>query len=541
MKIGFLSLGCPKNLVDGEVMLGIARDAGHQITADADGADVLVVNTCAFIDSAKQESIDAILEMAARKKDGICSRLVVTGCLAERYRDELKEAIPEIDAVLGTGEVPLILDAIAPAVRRSPSADRDSSVDGATDRALPLTFFSKPPHGIASVPGSASNETRTPQRRDRTAEGGSRTAVVGRRRAEGGGRTAVPDYLYDDDTPRLLTTPKHFAYVKAAEGCDYTCAFCIIPTLRGPYRSRSSDSIVREAQALAECGVRELLLISQDTTFFGIDRGERGALARLLRELNRIDGLAWIRLLYLYPTTITDDVLDAMAECDKVCRYVDLPLQHASASVLRRMRRPGNRQTYERLLSRIRDRIPGATLRTTLIVGFPGETQQDFAELERFVADTAFDHLGVFTYSHEEGTRAGELTDDVPAATKRTRRNRLMARQKRIVARAHRQRIGSEVRVMVDGRSPEHELVVQARLEGQAPDIDPIVYLTDCDPASVVPGDLIRARIVGARGYDLLASPVAGWSDGPGSRDPGGASAVKSRGTSATNLRPVPA
>jgi len=478
MKIGLVSLGCPKNLVDGEVMLGLARDAGHEITIDPAGADVLVVNTCAFIDSAKQESIDAILEMAARKNDGTCSRLVVTGCLAERYREELKREIPEIDAVLGTGEVPQILDAIGFADRRPHVAGRSPSGDGPRGGPLPLQFFSKPP---TSAP--------------RPATRGPRPATV-------------PDYLYDADTPRLLTTPRHFAYVKVGEGCDYTCAFCIIPTLRGSYRSRTQESIVREARALAERGVRELLLISQDTSFFGVDRGERGALARLLRELNGIDGLEWIRLLYLYPTTITNDVLEAMAECDKVCRYIDLPLQHASADVLKRMRRPGNRRTYDRLLARIRDRVPGVTLRTTLIVGFPGETDQDFDELDRFVADTRFDHLGVFPYSHEEGTRAFALADDVPPAIKRRRRNALMARQKRIVAQAQRQRIGTEAPVLIDGASPEHEFVVQGRLESQAPEIDSVVYLTDCDPTSVKAGDLIRTRIVGTRGYDLLAAPL---------------------------------
>jgi ribosomal protein S12 methylthiotransferase len=329
------------------------------------------------------------------------------------------------------------------------------------------------------------------------------------RTAEPGPRIPVPTYIYDADTPRVLTTPRHFAYVKIAEGCDYTCAFCIIPTLRGEYRSRTTASILQEARALAARGVRELLLISQDTTFFGIDRGERGALARLLRELNAIDGLEWIRLLYLYPTTITDDVLDAMAECDKVCRYIDLPLQHASADVLKRMRRPGNRRTYDKLLGRIRDRVAGVTLRTTLIVGFPGETESDFAELEGFVADTGFDHVGVFTYSHEEGTRAYALPDDVPAAVKRRRRNALMAKQKRIVARAQKGKIGQEVAVLVDGPSTEHELVLQGRLEGQAPEIDAVVYLTDCNPAHVPAGQLIRARIVGARGYDLIAAPVA--------------------------------
>jgi len=468
MKVGFLSLGCPKNLVDGEVMLGIARDAGHEITADAASADVLVVNTCAFIDSAKQESIDAILEMAAHKRSGNCSRLVVTGCLAERYRDELRKEMPEIDAVLGTGEVPQILEAIG-----SGLGARDSGLEKPESSiVVPLKFY--PP------------------------KSGQRAAASG----------PQPTYIYDADTPRLLTTPKHFAYVKIAEGCDYTCAFCIIPTLRGSYRSRTADSIVREAKALADRGVRELLLISQDTTFYGIDHGERGALARLLRELNAIDGLAWIRLLYLYPTTITDDVLAAMAECDKVCRYIDLPLQHASAAVLKRMRRPGNRRTYDALLNRIRTRVPGVTLRTTLIVGFPGETEEDFHELEGFVSDTGFDHVGVFTYSHEEGTRAYGFDDDVPDSIKQRRRNALMSRQKKIVGQAHRARIGSEVDILLDGPSPEHEMVLQGRLEGQAPDIDSVVYLTDCDSTQYGAGHLIRARIVAARGYDLVAAPM---------------------------------
>jgi ribosomal protein S12 methylthiotransferase len=476
MKIGFLSLGCPKNLVDGEVMLGLAREAGHELTSDSGAADVLVVNTCAFIDSAKEESIDAILEMAALKRDGRCSRLVVTGCLAERYRDELQREIPEIDAVLGTGEVPRILDAIGAGAVRS----EGRSPDGES----PLTFYSKAPNPPSAEPRAPEPRGPSPEPR----------------------LPSSPTYIYDADTPRLLTTPAHFAYVKVAEGCDYTCAFCIIPTLRGAYRSRTHASIVNEARALAERGVRELLLISQDTTFYGIDRRERGALARLLRELNTIDGLAWIRLLYLYPTTITDDVLDAMAECDKVCRYVDLPLQHAAPAVLKRMRRPGNRRTYDALLARIRARVPGVTLRTTLIVGFPGETESDFAELQGFINDTRFDHLGVFPYSHEEGTRAFDLSDDVPASTKRRRRHLLMSRQKSIVAAAQRERRGAEVDVLVDGPSPEHELVLRGRLEGQAPDIDPQVYLTDCDPTQHAPGDLIRARLVKARGYDWIAT-----------------------------------
>jgi ribosomal protein S12 methylthiotransferase len=486
MKIGFLSLGCPKNLVDGEVMLGMVREAGHEITNEASAADVLVVNTCAFIDSAKQESIDAILEMATQKRDGKCSRLVVTGCLAERYRDDLKREIPEIDAVLGTGEIPGIVDAVG--ARYSGLGARESEAGGQGREAggrgsienehavSPVKFFLKAP---------VRNSNHAP-----------------------GPRSPAPDYIYDAETPRYLTTPRHYAYVKIAEGCDYTCAFCIIPTLRGSYRSRTADSIIREARDLADRGVRELLLISQDTTFYGIDRRERGALSRLLRELNKIEALRWIRLLYLYPTTITEDVLAAMAECEKVCRYIDLPLQHASAAVLKRMRRPGNRDTYDRLLRKIRQIVPGVTLRTTLIVGFPGETDADFTELESFVGDTGFDHLGVFTYSHEEGTRAYGLPDDVAASVKRRRRQALMARQKRLVAKAHRARVGTETDVIIDGPSPEHDMVVQGRMEGQAPDIDSVVYLTDCDPAALGTGDLIRTRIVGTRGYDLVATPL---------------------------------
>src|SRR5438094_5825739 len=332
MKIGLISLGCPKNLVDSEVMLGLAQQAGHELTQDAAAADVLVVNTCAFIDSAKQESIDTILEMAQHKKDGACRRLIVTGCLAERYRDELRAEIPEIDAVLGTGEVPEIVKAIGGAAM---------------------------PHGVTPLTFFRSNGSQIPSESQIRIE------------SQIPNPKSLPTYIYDADTPRLMPTPKHYADVEIAEGCDYKCAFCIIPTLRGHYRSRPADSIVREARSLAARGVKEVLLISQDTSFYGVDRGERGALARLLRELNTVDGLEWIRLLYLYPTTIGDDVLDAIAECEKVCNYVDLPLQHASDRVLKRMKRPGTRAGYQRLLDRIRSRAPGVTLRTTFIVGFP--------------------------------------------------------------------------------------------------------------------------------------------------------------------------
>jgi ribosomal protein S12 methylthiotransferase len=319
---------------------------------------------------------------------------------------------------------------------------------------------------------------------------------------------SLPTYIYDADTPRLLATPRHYAYVKIAEGCDYKCAFCIIPTLRGAYRSRPSDSIVREARALAARGVKELLLISQDTTFYGIDRHERGALARLLRDLNAVDGLEWIRLLYLYPTTIDEETLAAMADCEKVCNYIDLPLQHASNAVLKRMKRPGTRQTYDRLLSRIRERVPGVALRTTFIVGFPGETEADVEELTGFIQDHAFDHVGVFTYSHEEGTSAFQLDDDVPAKTKGGRRARVMGLQKRLVQTRQRARVGERVRILVDGPSPDHDLVVKGRLATQAPDIDASVFLTECDPSGFRPGDFAEVEIVAAREYDLIARPV---------------------------------
>jgi ribosomal protein S12 methylthiotransferase len=485
MKIGMISLGCPKNLVDSEVMLGLAQQTGHQLTRDAADADVLIVNTCAFIDKAKQESIDTILEMAELKKTGKCQRLVVTGCMAERYRDELREQIPEIDAVLGTGEVPQIVDAIGGSASHGTFARRDPPH-------VPLLRSNGEPVNLGSrIPDPA---LREPQGAPSLSRGGSRE---------------LPTYIYDADTPRLLATPRHYAYIKIAEGCDYKCAFCIIPTLRGHYRSRPSDSIVREARALASRGVKELLLISQDTSFYGNDRGERGALARLLRELNTIEGLEWIRMLYLYPTTIGDDVLDAIAESEKVCKYIDLPLQHASDDVLKRMKRPGTRASYERLLNRIRTRIPDVALRTTFIVGFPGETADDFAELQDFVKTVGFDHVGVFTYSHEEGTSAHGLADNVPARLKTQRQSALMSLQKKIVKKTQQLRAGQHVRLLIDGPSAEHELVLRGRLEGQAPDIDPVVYLTDCDPSDFSAGQFLRAEIVGSRDYDLLARPLA--------------------------------
>jgi ribosomal protein S12 methylthiotransferase len=460
MKIGLVSLGCPKNLVDSEVMLGLAQQAGHHLTADPANADVIVVNTCAFIDSAKQESIDAILEMARHKTEGNCQRLVVTGCLAERYRDTLRKEIPEIDAVLGTGEVPEIVNAIGGA----------AIAPGVS----PLTFFRAP-----------SPESRAPS-------------------------YEPPSYIYDADTPRLLATPRHYAYIKIAEGCDYKCAFCIIPTLRGHYRSRPADSIVREAESLAARGVKELLLVSQDTTFYGIDRDERGALARLLRRLNAVQGLEWIRLLYLYPTTIDDDTLAAMAGASTLQIYRPAVAARVNP-VLARMKRPGTRRNTPP--ARSHPRLPGVALRRP-IVGFP-ETAADVDQLTSFVRAHEFDHVGVFTYSHEEGTSAFALDDDVPQQAKVRRRNTVMGVQKRLVRQRQRRRIGERARLLIDGPAGEHDLVLRGRLASQAPDIDASVYLTDCDPSGYRSG-ICRGPLVGAKDYDLVAARAIIWSSEPG-------------------------
>lgn len=478
MKIGFVSLGCPKNLVDSEVMLGMAEKEGHEITPDASQADVLVVNTCAFIDRAKQESIDTILEMAELKKQAPGRKLIVTGCLAERYRDELKKEIPEIDAVLGTGEVDAFTSAVS-GIRHS-----------APGTASPLTFYKAPP-------------------------------VFG---------VDLPTYIYDADTPRKRVTPGHYAYVKIAEGCDYKCAFCIIPKMRGHYRSRPIESIVQEAKQLASQGVKELLLISQDTTFYGIDRGERGALPVLLRALNDVDGIEWIRLLYLYPTTITSEVIDAIADLDKVVKYIDLPLQHASDAVLKRMKRPGTRQSYRRLLDNIRARIPNVALRTTFIVGFPGETAAAFDTLLDFIRETKFERLGIFAYSQEEGTIAGKMASQLTDKVKQRRREQAMAAQHEVARAVSENFVSRTLKVLIEGEASakdlkaakvaswEHGLIrgtdedlaqlkgryLIARGEADAPDIDGRVYVR----GQLRVGNFAKVKIIGHTDYDLIAEPI---------------------------------
>ena len=452
-KIGFVSLGCPKNLVDSEVMMGQLKQHGYELTTAREEAEVMVVNTCGFIQTAKEESIRTILEMAELKENARLKRLVVAGCLVERYRQDLLNQLPEVDAVLGTSELEKIVAAVDPAAVAAQDA--------------------------AFV---ASNAWMT---------------------------RGLPTYLYDETTPRFLATPRHFAYVKIAEGCDHTCAFCAIPQMRGKYRSRRAGSIVHEAEQLAAQGVRELILISQDSTQYGLDLGLKDGLADLLRALARVDGIEWIRVMYTYPNSLSDATLRVMAEEPKVCKYLDMPLQHASAAMLKRMRRGGNRQLLEKLLTRARDIVPGIALRTTLIVGFPGETEEDFNELMQFVKDVEFDRLGVFTYSDEEGTHGFDLDQKVPATTMRSRRARLMREQAKISKRKNKALIGQRFRAMLEGISDESELLLQARLESQAPEVDGHVLINDVPEGfNGQPGSMIEIEISEAHNYDLVAHVI---------------------------------
>jgi ribosomal protein S12 methylthiotransferase len=452
-KIGFVSLGCPKNLVDSEVMMGQLKQHGYELTTDREAADVIVVNTCGFIQSAKEESINTILEMAELKDSANLKRLVVAGCLVERYRQDLLNQLPEVDAVLGTSEIEKIVAAVDPAA----VARQDAAF-------------------------VASNAWMT---------------------------RGLPTYIYDENSPRLLATPKHFAYVKIAEGCDHTCAFCAIPQMRGNYRSRRAGSILREAEQLAAQGVKELALISQDSTQYGLDLGIKDGLPRLLRSLARVDGVEWIRVMYTYPNSLSDATLAAMAEEPKVCNYLDMPLQHASAGVLKRMRRGGNRQLLEKLLGRARQFVPDIALRTTFIVGFPGETDEDFDELMRFVRDVEFDRVGVFTYSDEEGTHGFELDGKVPARVMRQRRAKLMREQTKISKRRNQALIGRRFRSLLEGVSEESELLLQARLESQAPEVDGHVLINDApEEFAGKPGDFIEIEITEAHDYDLVAKVV---------------------------------
>jgi ribosomal protein S12 methylthiotransferase len=441
LKIGFVSLGCPKNLVDTEVMMGQLVSAGHELTPQPAEADVIVVNTCSFIDPAKQESVDTILEMAEYKKTGKAQRLVVAGCLVERYRSDIQRNIPEVDAVLGTNELEKIT----------------TLCEGLAPKQL-----------------------------------------------------APEPYLYHDLTARVFTTPRHSAYIKIAEGCDHPCSFCIIPQFRGKFRSRRFESVINEASRMFASGVREINLIGQDTTCYGEDVGLKDGLALLLARLAAIptDLPKWVRFLYAYPNKITQKLLDTIAAHECLAKYIDMPLQHASAPVLKRMKRGANPDIFLKLLERIRATIPGVAIRTSMIVGFPGETEHDFEQLLQFVKAAQFDRLGVFSYSDEETSQSYHLDAKVDKRTIYFRKRKLMALQRRISLSRNKRMIGTEVPVLVEGPSKETGLLWEARLSTQAPEIDGICYINDFGPAEPRPGEIRSLRITEAHDYDLIGELV---------------------------------
>ncbi len=482
-KVGFVSLGCPKNLVDSEVMMGMLAAGGAELTRDTVEADVLVVNTCSFIDAAKQESVDAILEMAALKTGGRAKRLVVTGCLVERYRDEIRRNIPEVDAVVGTGE----LEAILTAAGLSPRPQAPS----------PFTILS----GQATVKPAA--ETVLSSR----AEGDLRESQGRFTRAEwDGASAALPTYLYSDETPRLLATGRVSAYIKIAEGCDHPCTFCVIPNLRGKFRSRQLASIVAEAERLVASGVREITLIGQDTTCYGEDFGLRDGLAALLERLAAIEGLQWLRFLYTYPNRITSRLLAVMAAYPKICPYLDIPLQHASPTVLKRMRRGGGADIFLRTLEKARAAVPGLVVRTGFIVGFPGETEAEFAELKQFVRAAQFDWMGAFAYSNEEGAQAFGYEDQISRRTAEARRRSLMKLQAGISREGKQTWVGRTLEVLVEGPSEETPLLWEGRSALHAPEIDGKLYLNDFGPhEALAPGGFYTCEITEAHDYDVVA------------------------------------
>lgn len=443
MKVGFVSLGCPKNLVDTEVMMGQLTARGHTLTASPEDADAIVVNTCSFIDPAKQESVETILEMAEFKRSGRARRLIVAGCLVERYRGDIRVQIPEVDAVLGTNELGSIID---------------------------------------------------------LCEGG----------AAGAPERAGQPYLYHDLTPRVLATPRHYAYIKINEGCDHPCSFCVIPQFRGGFRSRRFESVIQEARNLFAQGVREINLIGQDTTAYGDDLGIEDGLASLLERLGQIetDHAKWVRFLYCYPNRITRRLLDVIAAGESLVKYIDMPLQHASAAVLKRMKRGGSGGIFLKTIERIRAAIPGAAIRTSMIVGFPGETEKDFEELCAFVEAAQFDRLGVFSYSDEETSQSYHLDAKVDKRTIYNRRRRLMALQRKISRRMNRRWVGREVDVLIEGPSAESDLVWHARMATQAPDIDGVCYLEDAGDPAPRPGQFRRMRVTRAHDYDLIGDLV---------------------------------
>src|SRR5262252_4481843 len=471
-KVGFVSLGCPKNLVDSEVMMGLLSQGGAQITPKAEDADIIVVNTCSFIDKAQQESVDAILEMAQHKSSGRAKKLIVAGCLVERYRNEIQKNIPEVDAVVGTGELQQILSAAGIQPQQTESS--------------PFVILNS------------------------RAEGNARQQS-GRFSKEGwdGAIADLPNYLYDENTPRLLATPKYSAYIKIAEGCDHPCSFCIIPQLRGKFRSRRFESVIAEAQHLAAQGVGEITLIGQDTTCYGEDLDLKDGLALLLKRLAGIEEWRWVRFLYAYPNKITGKLLETIAAHEKVCSYMDVPLQHASASVLKRMKRGGGTDVFLKSIEKMRRVIPDLTLRTSFIVGFPGETEKEFEELCDFVRQAQFDWMGAFSYSNQEGARAYDLEKKLSLRETERRRQHLMSVQRRISKKKKKALVGREFDFLLEGESEETELLLEGRTPMHAPEIDGKVFVNEfpegMDPQ---PGRFYRCQISEAHDYDLVARIV---------------------------------
>jgi ribosomal protein S12 methylthiotransferase len=472
VKVGFVSLGCPKNLVDSEVMMGMLSQAGAELVPEVEDADVIVVNTCSFIESAQQESVNTILEMA-RHKSGKARKLVVAGCLVERFRKEIQKNIPEVDAVVGTGELENILAATG--VQKLAQAS-----------ASPFRILTSRPEGDArAAQGRFSRETWD------------------------GAITDLPNYLYDEATPRVLATARSTAYIKIAEGCDHPCGFCIIPQLRGKFRSRRFESVIAETEQLARSGVREITLIGQDTTCYGEDFGLKDGLALLLEKLAAIDELRWLRFLYAYPNKITNRLLETVAAHEKICSYVDVPLQHASASTLKRMKRGGSAEIFLSTIEKMRRTIPDVTLRTSFIVGFPGETEKEFEELCDFVREAEFDWMGSFAYSDQEGATAFSLDDKLSQSEIEHRRKHLMQVQKGISKRKKKALRGKEFDVLLEGMSEESDLLLEGRSPMHAPEIDGKLYIADVpEGLKPVPGDFYRCAITETHDYDLVARIV---------------------------------
>jgi ribosomal protein S12 methylthiotransferase len=471
-KVGFVSLGCPKNLVDSEVMMGLLAGAGAQLVSGAEEADVIVVNTCSFIASAQQESVNTILEMAKHKSGGRARKLVVAGCLVERFRNEIRQNIPEVDAVVGTGELESILAATG--VAPEPASNSRFNI-----------LQSRPEADARFAQGRFSRETWD------------------------GAIADLPNYLYDDATPRVLATPRHTAYIKIAEGCDHPCSFCIIPQLRGKFRSRRFESVVAEAERLARSGVREITLIGQDTTCYGEDFGLKDGLALLLEKLAGIEELRWIRFLYAYPNKITGRLLETIAAHDRICSYIDVPLQHASPAVLKRMKRGGGADIFLRSIEKMRRSIPRVTLRTSFIVGFPGETETEFEELCQFVRDSEFDWMGAFGYSDQEGAGAFSEEKKLSEREIERRRKHLMQIQRKISKRKKKALVGEEFDLVLEGISEESDLLLEGRTAMHAPEIDGKVFVNDVpEGLEPKPGEFYRCQVTEAHDYDLVARIV---------------------------------